>query len=134
MGCVVGRSSRAASCFVSCPEQCLPQVDTTVDIWGVNDSITGVNLAGKRDAFRGCCRAQGQDGHVSRDPGECGVQLSASWSHGHGQLGLWKQDRVQWQQAGLSQLQAVRSEEVPAAMQGWQDSRSGNPESQGCKQ
>lgn len=33
----------------------------------------------------------------------------------------------------LSQLRAVRSKEVPAAMQGWQNPRAGNTESQGCK-
>lgn len=34
----------------------------------------------------------------------------------------------------VSQLQAVRSGEGPAGVQGLQDSRSGNPKSQGCKQ
>lgn len=43
-------------------------------------------------------------------------------------------NRVQCQQARLSQLRAVRSEEVSAAVQGWPGARSGTPESQGCKQ
>lgn len=34
----------------------------------------------------------------------------------------------------VSQLQAVRSGEGSAGVQGLQDSRSGNPKSQGCKQ
>lgn len=69
-----------------------------------------------------------------RAPGEFRVQLTASWCPAAGQPSSWRQAGGQCQQAGLSQLQAVGSEEVPAAVQGWQAPRSGNPESQGCRQ
>lgn len=46
----------------------------------------------------------------------------------------WEQSRAHCQRTRLSQLRAVGSEEVPAPVQGWQNPRAGNAESQGCKQ
>lgn len=65
-------------------------------------------------------------------PGEVRVQPTASWLSSRRAAHVAEAGRGPV--PGLSQLQAVGSEEVPAAVRGWQAPRSGNPESQGCRQ
>lgn len=107
-------------------------------VCGVNDSIPDrlQTRLSEGDELRGHCKAQGQGRHAM---GGCGdgpgtIQSLASSTLAVNRPVCGNRNRVQCQQARLSQLQAVRSEEVPAAVQGWQGAGSGNPKSQGCKQ
>lgn len=88
--------------------------------------------------LRGHCKDQGQEWHVSRGRSdsqeEARVQSAASLLHSHQEARLVVAEQGLLSAARLSQLRAVRSEEVPAVVQGWQNPRAGNAALQGCKQ
>lgn len=100
-------------------------VDITVGICGVNDSITDrlQPLLSRRDELREHRGDQGRGRHITGGYGDGPGRIKSLASSAlvvrpQGSPVCGHRSRVQCQQARLSQLQAVRSEEVPAAVQG----------------